>query len=108
MRFYLLRLDNTWSDLGYYESKPEDREDGVWVEGEPDGLNHFARPDISVNLFATFDTLPEDVQVQFAGIRLIVKNELSEGRFNIAKKLIENQRVPAELESFKQLLLDQF
>lgn len=36
MKFYLLRPDNTVSDIAEYPEKPADREDGEWVEGDPD------------------------------------------------------------------------
>jgi hypothetical protein len=34
-QYFLLRPDNTFSDLGQYTEKPLDRNDGVWIEGSP-------------------------------------------------------------------------
>ncbi len=59
-------------------------------------------------LFSVFDALPISAQATFSLTRFAVKNELQEGRVDVAKELIIMTTVPEELETLKQSLLDEF
>lgn len=58
MKYYLLRPDGTYSDAGRYKVKPADRNDGQWIEGEPEGLQRSVPLTPFQAISAAFDALP--------------------------------------------------
>ena len=59
-------------------------------------------------LDAVFSALPVDLQAQFSPLRAAIKLELDQGRFAIAKRVIELATVPPELEAQRTALLALF
>lgn len=108
-RFYLLRTNNTYSDLGDYPQQPEARPEGAWVDGEPlEGLRPYVPQSLADQLDAVFSQQPVDLQAQFSTLRAAIKLELDQGRYDIAKRVIELAQVPPELEAQRQALLALF
>lgn len=46
-KYYLSRVDGTYSDAGDYAAKPADRPDGTWVSGTPSGGSDMYTPSTS-------------------------------------------------------------
>lgn len=108
--FYLLRPDGTFTDFNDYPEQPAEREDGEWVQGDPTGLVlHIPRPvTLADKLDAVFSQQDIDLQAQFSPLRAAIKLELDQGRYAIAKRVIEMAAIPEELESQRQALINLF
>lgn len=104
-KFYLLHTDGTFSDAGSYPAQPDNRDDGQWVEGEPTGAVFRTLAD---ELDAVFSQQSIDLQAQFSPLRAAIKLELDQGRYPIAKRVIELATIPPELEPQRQALLAMF
>lgn len=108
--FYLLRPDGTFTHFGDYPEQPAEREDGEWVAGDPAGLVlHIPKPvTLADRLDAVFSQQDIDLQAHFSTLRTTIKLELDQGRFAIAKRVIEMAAIPEELESQREALLNLF
>jgi hypothetical protein len=108
MKFYLLRPDGTYSDLAEYGERPTDRTDGEWVNGEPAGREPYTEKSLADLLDAVFSQQSIDLQAQFSPLRAAIKLELDQGRYAIAKRVIELASIPPELEAQRQALIELF
>ncbi|HEY9685474.1 MAG TPA: hypothetical protein V6C52_00715 [Coleofasciculaceae cyanobacterium] len=63
---------------------------------------------LSEQLNAIFETLPAEIQADFAPLKAAVKLELDQKREHIARLIIQRATIPPELESLRQALLEAF
>lgn len=60
------------------------------------------------SMAAAFDALPVPVQAAFYQTRVTAETAMDNGRFDIARAIVEAQAVPPEYEAVKAAILDHF
>lgn len=63
---------------------------------------------LSGKLTAIFESLPLELQADFAPLKAAVKLELDQGHMDVAKLIIQRAKVPAELEPLRAQMLEAF
>jgi hypothetical protein len=101
--YYLLRADGTISDIAPYPDKPEDRTDGVWVQGIPDSSLSIYIPKTSVDqLKELYRSLTVDQRAAFSTTKTSVLSALvDDNDTELALYLINNLTIPTELEPIR-------
>lgn len=107
--FYLQRNDGTISDSAEYAQEPEQRAEGVWVEGAPSTEAQVFEPKpLKDSLKALFISLPIAQQVALGQVSAAVLMFLENGNPAAAKATIKAATVPQELEDLRTQLLSVF
>src|SRR6478609_6820335 len=113
-KYYLLRDENTYSDSGDYLQKPENRDDGVWVEGLPEGLTAYIEKNMNEKLEAEFlKLLPKHMEKAYltnnviyliiqAKVSIINANQIDSSGF-LGKSILESLVLPAEMDTDRQI-----
>lgn len=93
MPYYLKRSETEYSDyMPMAIKKPADRNDGVWIEGKPDGLIQHAPVDIETEVRKLYELLPLDIQEKYEEEILFGAEWLSRGNTAmVARKLTKAQ-----------------
>ncbi|MEM0951938.1 MAG: hypothetical protein AAGI66_07330 [Cyanobacteria bacterium P01_H01_bin.74] len=118
--YYFLRNDGMYSDAANYSQQPEMKIGGLWVEGKPIGLTVYSgEVDLNTKLDKAFqDLLPQHLGQPYltdAIIASIFRAKVSVIEANIidtsgelAKAIIRDLDLPAEMVTDKLLILNSF
>lgn len=101
-RYYLLRSDGTYSDSGCYPARPEDREDGVWVQGFPEDREKYRHRSKLDQLSKIFNAIPSsdappEVRAHFALLEAAVKTRGEVEDWEAVRAIITSAKMPGGL-----------
>lgn len=95
------RTEATWTDP--VNALPTEQQ---LIDNETAALEWAApAPSLTYQLAAAFNSLPLDVKATFSPLRVAVDDAIKRGDITVAKRIIELQEVPQELEATKTALL---
>lgn len=87
-KYYLLRPDGSYSDVGFYEKKPKDRNEGIWKKGEPSGKRYQSPNEVQL-IKDKFEALDGQLQLLLAPYAGLIYAYLADKKLDKAKTLVE-------------------